>query len=341
MRSSTSPGSEPFPVRHVAEVEPVPPDRLWLIDQLWLALGVGVLGGAPKTCKTWIAAELAVAVASGRPAFGCYSVRQPGPVLFFGAEDSLSALRSRFEALAAPRGVALDALPLYLLDVAQLRLDEPDQLERLAATVERQAPRLLVLDPFVRLARVDENSAAEVSAVLGSLRTLQRDHEVAVLLVHHARKASGASPTQAFRGSGDFGAWGDSNLHVTRRGEELSLQLEHRSAAPPEPLRLRLITAPAPRLVLADERSERGSAPAEGELQRALLDRLSASPRAHSTTELREVVRRRKADVLTALSVLEAAGCVERSAQGWRRREPSSPPLGVQGADRQRSLFPA
>lgn len=330
--------SEPFPVRHVADVEPLAPERQWLIEPLWLSSGVGVLGGAPKTLKTWIAVEIALAVASGRAAFGRFSVRQPGSVLFFGAEDSLPALRTRFEGIAAQRGITLARVPLYLLDVAQLRLDRADQLARLSATVADRTPRLLVLDPFVRLARVDENSAAEVSAVLGSLRELQRVHDLAILLVHHARKASGTSPTQAFRGSGDFGAWGDSNLHVTRRGGELRLHLEHRSAAAPEPLRLRLVTDPTPHLALLDDGAAAPVVAADG-LQRTLLEHLDASPRPRSTTELRESVRRRKADVVAALGELLAAGLVERSSRGWTRAE--SLPGSQLGPGEQCSLFPA
>lgn len=328
--------SEPFPVRHVAEIEPIAPERQWLVEQLWLALGVGVLGGAPKACKTWIAAELAMATASGTPAFGRFAVRQPGPVLFFGAEDSLPALRTRFEGIAAQRGAKLDRVPLYLLDVTQLRLDQLDQLARLSATISACQPRLLVLDPFVRLARVDENSAAEVSGVLGSLRELQREHDLAILLVHHARKASGASPTLAFRGSGDFGAWGDSNLHVGRRGDELQLRFEHRSAAAPDPLRLRLVAEPSPHLVLVG--GDEPLSVADG-LPHVLLERLRASPRPQSTSELREAVRRRKADVVAALGDLKVAGLARRTPQGWVRvdAEPGVPA----GPDGQRSLFPA
>ncbi|MBK8999599.1 MAG: AAA family ATPase [Myxococcales bacterium] len=45
---------------------------------------------------------------------------------------------------------------------------------RLHKTLAALRPRLLVLDPFVRLHRIDENSAAEVSAVLAFLREVQR-----------------------------------------------------------------------------------------------------------------------------------------------------------------------
>src|SRR5689334_6187516 len=37
----------------------------WLIDQLWTAQAVGIIGGTPKSYKTWMALEMAVAVASG------------------------------------------------------------------------------------------------------------------------------------------------------------------------------------------------------------------------------------------------------------------------------------
>jgi RecA-family ATPase len=44
-------------------------------------------------------------------------------------------------------------------------------------------PRLLILDPFVRLHRIDENASGEVAPLLAYLRELQRQHDVAVLVV--------------------------------------------------------------------------------------------------------------------------------------------------------------
>ena len=51
-------------------------------------------------------------------------------------------------------------------------------------------PALLLLDPLVRLHRLDENSAADIAALLGSLRELNRRHQVALILVHHLAKRS-------------------------------------------------------------------------------------------------------------------------------------------------------
>ena len=100
--------SNPLTLVQVARVPPQPKEATWLIEQLWLASGVGLLGGHAKACKTYLAAELALAVASGKPALGRFPIPRPGPVVFFGAEDSLSALRARFEGLAQARGCDLE-----------------------------------------------------------------------------------------------------------------------------------------------------------------------------------------------------------------------------------------
>ena len=319
--------SEPFPLRQVATIAPPDPARTWLIESLWLDEGTGVLGGAPKCMKTWIACELALAVASGQLAFGRFAVHRPGSVICFCAEDSQPVIRERFEALAAARDASLRDLPLHLLDVPALRLDRQDELERLEATVSQAKPRLLVLDPFVRLTRIDENSAQEVAQVLGGLRALQRRHQLAILLVHHARKSAGRSPAQAFRGSSDFAAWGDSNLYVTRHRDQLQLTLEHRRAAPPPPLSLQWVETPQPHFLLADACAPT-SAVSNG-LAEHLLGLLRDAPHPLSTNALRQQAHRRKADVVRALAELKAAGHLEKTSHGWRIR-PNQPVPGSQ-----------
>jgi hypothetical protein len=73
------------------------------------------------------------------------------------------------------------------------------------------------------LHRSDENASGEVAPLLAYLPTLQRQHQLAVLVVHHARKSAGRMRAgQALRGSFEFHAWGDSNLYLRRSGGELS-----------------------------------------------------------------------------------------------------------------------
>ena len=125
--------------------------------------------------------------------------------------------------------------------------NSPQDLHRLHLTLASQRPKLLILDPFVRLQRADENDARQVAAILASLRELARTFNAAVLLVHHARKSGAALPGQALRGSGDFWAWGDSNLYLSGRPNRLRLTVEHRAAPPPAPLSLHLLATDHPR----------------------------------------------------------------------------------------------
>ena len=60
--------------------------------------------------------------------------------------------------------------------------------------------QLLILDPFVRPQRADENDARQVVAVRSALRELSRAGSIAVALVHHVRKNGAAVPGQALRG---------------------------------------------------------------------------------------------------------------------------------------------
>ena len=88
--------------------------------------------------------------------------------------------------------------------------------------------------------RLDENSAAEISGLLGYIRDLQRRFDVAIILVHHASKKQRSQPGQALRGSSDLHAIGDCNAYLARNGQHLVLTLEHRAAASPEPMLLEL-----------------------------------------------------------------------------------------------------
>jgi hypothetical protein len=236
-----------LPVVRAAALSEPEPGRAWLISMLWARSGVGILGGAPKCCKSWLGLDLALSVASGSPALGCFAVSESGPAMIYLAEDALSVTKERLTGICRYRRLRLEDLPIDVITAPSLRLDLDRDRQRLARTVERHRPRLLLLDPFVRLHRIDENHAGDVSALLGFLRELQRAFDIAVLVVHHARKnaAAGVAPGQGLRGSGDLHAWGDSNLYVRRQRGDLILSVEHRAAAAPAAISLTLVAEPA------------------------------------------------------------------------------------------------
>lgn len=183
---------------------------------LWARSGVGILGGAPKCCKSWLGLEMAVAVASGTPCLGELAVPQPGPSLIFMAEDATTDVKRRLSGICRHREIDLTQIPLHVITAPALRLDLERDQELLSATVEHFKPRFLLLDPFVRLHRIDENNAGSVSPLLGFLRELQREHGTAIMVTHHSRKNSSKATHagQGLRGSGDLHAWGYVELPI-------------------------------------------------------------------------------------------------------------------------------
>ena len=166
----------------------------WLVSDLWSEQAVGISGGEPKCCKSFLALDLAVAVASGTPCLRRFAVPQSGGVLLYAAEDALHIVRRRLEGICAAAGCALADLDIQVITAPSLRLDLDADRRNLQETVATLRPRLIILDPFVRLHRIDENASGEVAPVLAYLRELQRRHAVAVLVVHHARKGGGSTP---------------------------------------------------------------------------------------------------------------------------------------------------
>lgn len=306
-----------LPVEPAHRLAARPDEERWLITDLWGEGAVGIVGGEPKCCKSFLALDLAVAVASGMPALRRFPVPHPGRVLLYAAEDAQHIVRARLEGICAATGCPLEALDVQVITAPALRLDLERDRERLQRTVEALQPRLLILDPFVRLHRIDENSSGEVAPLLAYLRELQRHHALAVLLVHHAKKSSAhVRAGQALRGSSEFHAWGDSNLYLRRSGTgQLTLTVEHRAAAPPPSLTLELKQhGSALALGVLDKTDTPETPPCVDERITAALE---AADRPLLLAELRALCRVRNATLHARLATLIEAGQLIRSAQGY------------------------
>lgn len=312
-----------LPVQRASQLCAPATQTPWLVEELWSDQAVGILGGEPKCCKSFLALDIAVSVASGTACLRRFPVPRPGAVLLFPAEDSLAVVRQRLEGICSAAGVALASLAVDVITAPALRLDTAADRQRLANTVESLKPTLLILDPLIRLHRVDENDASQIAALLSFLRQLQRQFQLAVLLVHHARKDSHSSrPGQALRGSSELHGWGDSNLYLRRRGQSLTLSTEHRAAPSQDHIPLQLVQcASAAVLSVADidlsPAPEQDPSPTE-RVRQALAQVGEPVP----VQQLQKLCGMRTAKVCSALAELSTKGEVVHDARGYQLKVP-------------------
>jgi hypothetical protein len=314
-----------FPCQRASQISTAAAASRWLVQDLWAEEAVGILGGEPKCCKSFLALDLAVSVAAGVPCLRQFPVPRSGPVLLFPAEDPLIVVRQRLAGICVAAGVAFEPLPVQVITAPSLRLDLAQDRQRLANTVQALTPVLLILDPLIRIHRVDENESSQIAPLLSYLRQLQRQFHLAVLVVHHARKdAQGQRPGQALRGSSDLHGWGDSNLYLRRRGDHLTLSTEHRAAPSQEHLPLQL-TQQGSALALAIQSPTACPPPTDAlpplERVRQTLAQLSQPV---AVQPLRKLCGMRMATLCDCLNQLQQQGVLLHNAQGYQLQSTSA-----------------
>jgi hypothetical protein len=180
----------------------------WVIPGL-LPVGLTILAGRPKVGKSWLALQVALAVASGGRVLGRRA--QQGPVLYLALEDSPRRLKQRMVRQGWTPGLPADFMPLgqFSRQIGDLRAGGA---ERLAAQIDRVGYRLVVVDTLSRSCPGDQNDAEQMTRALEPLQEMAHLKNCVVFVSDHHRKMSGAGPdaVRDILGSTAKGAMADS-----------------------------------------------------------------------------------------------------------------------------------
>jgi len=199
----------------------------------------------------------------------------------------------------------------------------------LRALVARLRPKLLLLDPLVRLHALDENSSHEIAAFLGYFRDLQRTFDTAVILAHHTSKKARPHPGQSLRGSSDLHAFGDSNAYLFQKAKRIVLVREHRAAKAIPPLTLEIVSNGDVTHLCVREGADPATHPqAEPSLEDRVVELLRSHEQPMSRTDLRARLRVNNQRLADTLRALEANQRVRRDAGRWSPA-PANPDHGA------------
>lgn len=202
---------------------PVEPVR-WQVEGLWERGDVVVLAAPPSHGKTFLAMQLALAVATNGVAWGRFPVRQPGRVAYFNLEMSERRMARNFARLRD--GHCSDSSGLSAVRVwtgSGCSLDDPDEADAIAAAIVRFAASvdLIVFDTLRRCLGGDEQDSGAMARLFASARNVSRELDgPTILFLHHFRKNGQNDRSEIadrLRGSGDILAAADHVFAVTTR----------------------------------------------------------------------------------------------------------------------------
>lgn len=191
----------------------LPPVRMVVGDVI--PAGLVLLAGDPKVGKSLLVQHLAISVALGEPAWGCFSIEE-GDVLYFANEGGKRSFRQRLEKMTGSRK-----------GLARLRVTETKESlgERLEAQIEdwllneANEPRLVIIDTYASVApegRGVNRHQDDYNSLAGLADLAARYQDTLFIVVHHTRKAEGDDVMHKISGSQGMTAATDGNIVMVR-----------------------------------------------------------------------------------------------------------------------------
>lgn len=192
----------------------------WVVTGL-IPDGLTILAGKPKLEKSWLLLDVAVAVATG--GFALDTKCAQGDVLYAALEDNQRRLKARMSKVCQLKEWP-DRLTFW---TEMLRLEDGglDQLKSWVSSVTH--PRLIVVDVFSKVKRPKGGAEGIYDAdylAAAPLKKLADETGVAVVIVHHLRKAAADDdPLDAVSGSTGLTGAADTILVLNRGSEGVTL----------------------------------------------------------------------------------------------------------------------
>lgn len=189
-----------------------PPLR-WIVPNL-IPAGLSLLVGAPKVGKSWAGLDIGLAVAAGGRALGALPVEQ-GDVLYLALEDGPARIKSRQELLL---GTEPASEHFHVFTEWHKGIDAARAAWEWCA--EHPGARLVVVDTLARVRPQQQrggNAYAEDTSALVPWHRLAEHFKVAVVIVHHDRKAGdGGDFIDAVSGTHGLAGVADTTLVLHR-----------------------------------------------------------------------------------------------------------------------------
>jgi len=203
-----------FELIDVRALRDLPPTR-WRVQGIFPSYGLVSIFGKSGSGKSFLAFDLACAIASGRSWF---NHRVEAAPVVYAALEAEGGFRVRSQAWEAGNECGLP--PNFQMMLNPFQLTNQVDVPEFASLIPKGA--VIFLDTLNRAAPTsDENSSKDMGILLEAAKQLQTLTSGLVLLVHH----SGKDSSKGMRGHSSLFAAMDGAIEVTRNGEKREWQI--------------------------------------------------------------------------------------------------------------------
>lgn len=163
---------------------PIDPSKGEMIIDDMVPKGLTVLAGSPKSCKSWMALDMALAITAGRPFLG--KATRICDVLYLALEDTDKRLHDRLTTLEESNR------RLHLATQCS-KLDEGFITQINEFITEVPSVKLIIVDTFQKIRENDASSSnsnqyGREYSELSKLKDFADRNGIAILVIHHLRK---------------------------------------------------------------------------------------------------------------------------------------------------------
>jgi hypothetical protein len=188
--------------------------------------GLSILAGRPKVGKSWLALDVAIAVAGPRICLGDHRPAAED-VLYAALEDNHRRLQWRHDKLLSPFSAGWPAR--LTLATNWRRLDQGGVQDITAWTQSVPEPRLCILDTLagIRPIRTRDGYTEDYES-LATLHRMANELGLAVLVLHHTRKMEAEDPIDTISGTLGLAGCADTALVLARTSQGTTLYIRGR-----------------------------------------------------------------------------------------------------------------
>lgn len=272
-------------------------DTEWIIPHVIARQAIHYFAGPPSSGKSWMAADLVRAAECGGDWLGLAPCVK-SKVLYVNEEMGVGEYNKRFHLLYpdACRG-------LHSFVNENIKFTDPDDLNDIIDSVKNIGIDIVIIDTFVRVHNLDENSNSEMSQLYQHFKRVT-DAGAALVVLHHARKGNaGTIGHETMRGAVEIAAQAETVMSIDNKlGHYTVKTVKQRRSAFEDQLNFEFKLHNIAENAIEIRRID--IANAEKTLQDAIFEYLDANPGVTSQ-QVADGIKKRKSDVVKMLQGME------------------------------------